>query len=183
MNALDALRVARDAGVRVRIDGDDLVLEAVAAPPPTVIEVLSRYKAAVLRELRETANDTANVVVANGIAPVVQTVQRQQETFDFAPPGDPANDDEALRERAAILEVENGWDAAKALQEARWQADRERCWRTFLRNAARVLAVDGAARDELLRCYQNEASRRYGDKTGRDMAVSLWKWVNGRGIQ
>ena len=34
MSAIAALKAARAAGVRLKIEGDDLVLEASAAPPP-----------------------------------------------------------------------------------------------------------------------------------------------------
>lgn len=111
-----------------------------------------------------------------------QRVLAEPEVFAFNPPGDPANDTEALAERAAIMGVENGWDDAKALQEARWQADRERCWRAFLRNAARVLQAPKAEREALLARYRAEAERRYGERTALDMAESLASWVSGRGV-
>jgi hypothetical protein len=47
-----AMREARAAGVQVAIDGDALTLEASAAPPPAVIESLSRYKAEIIALLR-----------------------------------------------------------------------------------------------------------------------------------
>ena len=167
MNALDALKIAQEVGVRVRIDGEDLVLEALAAPPPTVIDLLSRYKVSILQKLREVAIDTA---------PVVPAFENPQESFSFTPPGDSANDDEALLERVAIM-VESGMDEATALQEARWNADRERCWRGFLRNAQRVLDASLSQREDLLAQYRKEAIRRYGDVTGDDMADSLRAWV------
>jgi hypothetical protein len=52
MNAAEALEVARAVGIRVEIDGDDLVLEAPAAPPPGVLDLLSRYKAGIVTLLR-----------------------------------------------------------------------------------------------------------------------------------
>ena len=82
----------------------------------------------------------------------------------------------------AIKIVENGWDEAQALQEARWQADRERCWRAFLRNAERVLAAPEGERSGLLTIYAAEASARYGERTGADMAASLRGWVNARAV-
>ena len=45
MNAAEALRQARAAGIRLGIDGDDLVLEASAPPPSEVLEILARHKA------------------------------------------------------------------------------------------------------------------------------------------
>ena len=104
------------------------------------------------------------------------------EVFSFTPPGDPANDAEAVSERAAIMAVENGWDEDRALQEARWTLDRERCWRAFLRNAERILAAPGAKHGAMLAIYQAEAIRRYGESTGRDMALSLSSWVRARRV-
>jgi hypothetical protein len=45
MSAAEALKAARAAGIQLGIDGDDLVLEASAPPPPDVIDLLSRRKA------------------------------------------------------------------------------------------------------------------------------------------
>jgi hypothetical protein len=53
MSAVHALQEARSAGVRVRIDGDSLELEASARPPSTVLDLLVRYKADILRMLRD----------------------------------------------------------------------------------------------------------------------------------
>ena len=39
MSAAEALKAARAAGIRVRIDGDDLELEAAAPPPPAVLDL------------------------------------------------------------------------------------------------------------------------------------------------
>jgi hypothetical protein len=52
MSAAEALQAARAAGIRVRIDGDGLVLEASAAPPRTVLDLLSRHKAGIVTLLR-----------------------------------------------------------------------------------------------------------------------------------
>ena len=52
MSAAHALREARAVGVRVRIDGEDLDLEAAAPPPPAVLDLLSRYKVDILKLLR-----------------------------------------------------------------------------------------------------------------------------------
>jgi hypothetical protein len=56
MSAPYALKTARALGIRVRLDGDDLELEASAPPPPTVLDLLSRHKVGILRLLRP-AND------------------------------------------------------------------------------------------------------------------------------
>jgi hypothetical protein len=45
VSAALALESARVFGIRVRVDGDDLVLEAPEQPPETVLELLLRHKA------------------------------------------------------------------------------------------------------------------------------------------
>jgi hypothetical protein len=40
----DALKLARDCGVRVTLDGNDLALEADAPPPPRLLAVIGRRK-------------------------------------------------------------------------------------------------------------------------------------------
>lgn len=52
MSAFQALKAARDAGVRIVIDGDALALDADTAPPATVLDLLSRHKAGVVALLR-----------------------------------------------------------------------------------------------------------------------------------
>jgi hypothetical protein len=52
VSAVEALQAARAAGISVRIDGDGLVLEASAPPPPAVLDLLSRHKAGLLTLLR-----------------------------------------------------------------------------------------------------------------------------------
>jgi hypothetical protein len=52
MSALHALNAARDAGVRIGVDGDALTLDADAAPPEAVLDLLSHHKAEVIALLR-----------------------------------------------------------------------------------------------------------------------------------
>ena len=52
MSAVQALKAARAAGVRLGIDGDALTLEAGAAPPSDVIDLLTRHKRGVVALLR-----------------------------------------------------------------------------------------------------------------------------------
>ena len=54
MSAAEALKSAQAAGVSVRMDGDDLVLEASAPPPHAVLGALSRHKVAIVALLRPT---------------------------------------------------------------------------------------------------------------------------------
>lgn len=56
MSAVQALKVARDAGVRIGVDNDALTLDADAAPDAAVLYLLSRHKAGVIALLR-TGND------------------------------------------------------------------------------------------------------------------------------
>lgn len=53
MSAAIALKSARAVGIRVRIDGDDLELEAAAPPPSDVLDLILRHKADILRLLRQ----------------------------------------------------------------------------------------------------------------------------------
>jgi hypothetical protein len=52
MSAAEALKAARDAGIRLGIDGDALTLEADAAPPTALLDLLSRQKAGIIALLR-----------------------------------------------------------------------------------------------------------------------------------
>ncbi len=113
----------------------------------------------------------------SGIVAILEEATR--ESFDFNPPSDPVNDDEALQERVAIM-MESGIDADTALRETRWNADRERCWRGFLRNAQHILDASLSQREGLLAQYRKEAIRRYGDLTGDNMADSLRAWIAAR---
>jgi hypothetical protein len=52
MSAAEALKAARAAGIKLTIDGDDLVLEASAPPPPAVIDRLTGHKTEIVAMLR-----------------------------------------------------------------------------------------------------------------------------------
>jgi hypothetical protein len=52
MSAVQALKAASAAGVRLGIDGKDLTLEADAAPPPSVMNLLTCHRADVIALLR-----------------------------------------------------------------------------------------------------------------------------------
>ena len=45
MSAAATLRAARDAGIDLHVDGVDLVLEAIAPPPASVLDLLTGHKA------------------------------------------------------------------------------------------------------------------------------------------
>ncbi len=118
-------------------------------------------------------------IIATEAQTVTHTNERIADTelFTFNPPGDPVNDDEALQERVAIMMEGNGWDEATALREARWDADRGRCWRGFLLNAKRILSAPRAQREALLGRYRREANERYGEATAANMAMSMAAWI------
>lgn len=52
MSAIEALKAARAAAVEILLDGDDLVLEAPACPPPAVLDLLSQHKPEIIALLR-----------------------------------------------------------------------------------------------------------------------------------
>jgi hypothetical protein len=52
MSAAEALKAARAAGIKLAIDGDDLVLEASASPPSAVIDCLTGHKTEIVAMLR-----------------------------------------------------------------------------------------------------------------------------------
>ena len=52
MSAIAALKAARAAGLQLRVEGSDLVLEASAPPPSTVLSLLSLNKAAIVAMLQ-----------------------------------------------------------------------------------------------------------------------------------
>ena len=52
MSATATLKAAHAAGIRLGIDGDALVLEASAPPPPDLFDLISRHKADILILLR-----------------------------------------------------------------------------------------------------------------------------------
>ncbi len=56
MSAAKAVMAARAAGIHIGVEGDALVLEASAPPPPTTLELLARHKAAIISWLRPGAD-------------------------------------------------------------------------------------------------------------------------------
>jgi len=52
MNAVQALEAAHAAGIHIELDGDQLVLEAPAAPPNRVVDLLARHKFGIIALLR-----------------------------------------------------------------------------------------------------------------------------------
>ena len=52
MTVVEALNLARAAGINFRIEGGDLVLEAVSPPPSDMLDLLRPHKAEILKLLR-----------------------------------------------------------------------------------------------------------------------------------
>ena len=79
--AAEALLAARAAGLRLAIDGDDLVLEAPTPPPRAVLDLLSRHMASIVTLLRPAIDgrsiedsevffeECAGVIEYDGFAP------------------------------------------------------------------------------------------------------------------
>ncbi len=57
MNAAAALKAARNVGVRVTVDGCDLVLDAEVPPPEPILDVLRRLKPEIVALLAADADD------------------------------------------------------------------------------------------------------------------------------
>jgi len=57
MSAADALAAARTAGLDLRVDGQDLVLNAPAQPPQAILDLLAQHKAGVIEILRAQDED------------------------------------------------------------------------------------------------------------------------------
>lgn len=146
---------------------------------PTGSILASGGKVAVSRWLPVIRQNKPGIVAVLQAANDAGKLDEPVEVFCFNPPSDPANDDEALQERVAMM-MESGMDEAIALREARWNADRERCWRGFLRNAQHILDASLSQREDLLAQYRKEAIRRYGDVTGDNMTDSLRAWIAAR---
>ena len=108
MSAAEALKAARAAGIRVEIDGDDLVLEAPVPPPPIVLDLLSRHKSHVIAMLRLQARMTA---VASSRPPCASEIAERSSIIEE---GD-CCDRNAADHRAL---AETGYDSWQAFVDA-----------------------------------------------------------------
>jgi hypothetical protein len=130
VSAAQALRAARDAGVVVGVDGDDLILEASAPPPAAILDLLSRNKAEVLAVLRATVRD---VLVTPTTPPREAWSDREQE-------------------QAAVAEFDGGVPRAWAEGLARLDPDKPpgdvppRRWLCFIDDCGRFLDGGWASR-------------------------------------
>ncbi len=57
MSAVEALRLARESGVRLGVAGADLILDADREPAPRVLEALRRHKAGIVALLTAVEGD------------------------------------------------------------------------------------------------------------------------------
>jgi hypothetical protein len=64
MNAAEAINQATAVGIRIAIEGNDLLLEAAGPPPMTVIELLSRHKPDIVNLLRSSDGSLADALAA-----------------------------------------------------------------------------------------------------------------------
>jgi hypothetical protein len=127
MRAAHALKAALAAGVEIRLDGDDLVLEASTEPPAAVLDALSRHKAEILLMLRPCEDDW--------------TSENWQSAFN---------------ERASIIEFDGGAPRAWAEALARLDPAHPPCdipqkrWVQFIDDCGRFLDGGWAPRAEAL---------------------------------
>ncbi len=57
MSAIEALRLARENGVRLSIEGTDLILDADREPAPRVLDAIRRHKAGIVALLTEPESE------------------------------------------------------------------------------------------------------------------------------
>ena len=82
MTAALALKSARAVGIDVRVDGENLELQALAQPPQEVLELLSLHKTDILRLLRPT-----NDAVPRGLAGLLRRARRHPRVRQWPAPG------------------------------------------------------------------------------------------------
>ena len=180
MTAPEALKAARSAGIKIGLDGDDLVLEASAPPPAAVIDALSRHKAGVVALLRRV-NDkwsTEGIVENNGLHG--ESVARWAAKIDrlaTLPAVSPEGAEALKRAQAFIAE---GW----ALQTARLGWDEIELFGICPRAPWRRLDRKGAAFGGAVQAVTAEAvvyvggTRRYRAIVNNDGgAVPIWELV------
>jgi hypothetical protein len=148
--------------------------------PATIIRQAAAEGVTLALSPAGTIKAAGNLEAVNRWLPTIREnkpgILAELQPFDFAADSDP----EAIEERAAIIAEGCGMDPAQALQEARWQADREHAWRAFLRNARRILDATEGARAGLLDRYHLEAAGRYGEAIARHMAGTMCGWITAR---
>ena len=91
MTVDDALKLARDCGVRVSLDGNDLALEADAPPPPRLLAIIGRGKWDIVAVLRQREAEERRRIVQwvndhfasspPASAPIAATGERPDDPF------------------------------------------------------------------------------------------------------
>jgi hypothetical protein len=85
MNAAEAINQATAVGIRIAIEGNDLLLEAAGPPPMTVIELLSRHKPDIVNLLRSSDGSLADALAALECkCPAYVDVERWQQCIENA---------------------------------------------------------------------------------------------------
>jgi hypothetical protein len=130
MTAADAMRIAKDAGIQVMLDGESLVLAAAIKPPAEVIEILALNKAAIVDLLRG----------ANGGL----TFEEWRELFD---------------ERAGIGEFEGGLPQEQAEAHAFCHCVDEWLDRNPVRSSAGCCAFCGQSQGQLAEYIWGNSTR------------------------
>jgi hypothetical protein len=120
----EALQLARSQGVEVTLDGDDLVLEAEAAPPPRLLAILGRGKWDIVAALRLREAEERRRVI-----------QRIADNFTPSPPGVCAHcgDGPRSEDPFVLLFVGNDRGEVHASCHSAWLAEREAEARRALR--------------------------------------------------
>ena len=112
----DALKLARDYGVRVTLDGNDLALEADAPPPPRILAILGRGKWDIVAVLRQREAEERRRIV-----------QWVNDHFTSSPPGVCAHcgGGERAEDPFVLLFVGNDRGEVHASCHSTWLAERE----------------------------------------------------------
>jgi hypothetical protein len=163
MNPVAMLDAMHEDGVAVELSGAAVKLAGAAAAIARWRQIVVEHKADLMRALKSRAADVP--------------LDANECVFKFAGAPLPDDEHEALLERAAIIAEGCRMDYVQALQEARWQAERERAWRIFRLNAERILAIQEIHRGAWLDRYEYEARLRYGASVARDMTEMMRKWI------
>ena len=124
MTVDDALKLARDYGVRVTLDGNDLALEAEAPPPPRILAILGRGKFDIIAVLRRREAEERHLIT-----------QWIANHFTSSPAGVCAHcgDGERVGDPFVVLFVGNDRGEVHSSCHSTWLAEREAEARRALR--------------------------------------------------
>jgi len=119
MSATEALKAARAAGLRLDLDGGDIVVEAPSPPPRAVLDLLVRYKATIIKDrllIRDEEmllQERAAIIEHDGGAPR-EWAEALARLDPAAPPGDvPPKRWVQFIDDCGHL-IDNGWDQRAA---------------------------------------------------------------------